>query len=78
MSEVTGSGTEVIHVRLLDEAVDVWRPVQAVPLGDRRLRIAAQPVPEDETWEFSPRQVVACERRPLAEGAFLAAVSVSA
>lgn len=33
----------IIYVRLLDEAVDAWRPVQAVDLGAGRYRIAEQP-----------------------------------
>lgn len=33
MSEVTTSDTETVYVRLLEEAVDVWRPVSAVALG---------------------------------------------
>jgi hypothetical protein len=51
----------VVYVRLLDEGVDVWRPVPAVDLGDGRYELAATEDydPTIETWEFVPGSVVA-------------------
>jgi hypothetical protein len=67
--------TASIYVRLLDEAVDVWRPVQAVHLDVGRYRIAEQPYDiEIETWEFVPGDEVECEVLPMAEGPALTAV----
>jgi hypothetical protein len=43
--------TVTIHVRLLDEGTDVWRPVAAQHLRDDLYRILGAP-PEDEIWEF--------------------------
>lgn len=51
-----------IFGRLLDEDVDVWRPVQAKPTGDGRVLIAEQPYDRDlERWEFEPGEEVVCE-----------------
>lgn len=58
MSAATGSFTETIHVRLLDEGTDVWRPVKARPLGDGAFELANDPVPPDESWEFGPGATV--------------------
>jgi hypothetical protein len=52
-----------VFVKLLDEGVDVWRPVEATPLGDGRYRLV-QPDeydPATESWEFAPGSVVECE-----------------
>ena len=46
-----------IYVRLLDEGVDVWRPVLAFALGDMRFEIAPADIDREiETWEFWPRR----------------------
>ena len=46
----------IIYVRLLDEGVDCWRPVQAHLITDNHYQIdAGQPYDEeDEKWEFPP------------------------
>jgi hypothetical protein len=51
-----------IYVALLNEGVDVWRPVHAVPLDGDLYRIEDS-VPVEEDWEFPPGSVVRCERR---------------
>jgi hypothetical protein len=65
-----GSGT--IYVALRDEAVDVWRPVDARRVGDRYRIVSKTPPQED--WEFPPGSLVRCELRKLAEGWSLVAV----
>ena len=72
--------TETIYVRLLEEAVDVWRPVSAAILGEGRYRIISEPPdPENEKWEFQFGDVVHCIEKELMDGAkpvsFLVAVS---
>lgn len=57
-----------LNVRLLDEAVDVWRPALATPMGDGRFRLAIAQVPEDELWEFAPGTVVTGEPKELSGG----------
>lgn len=67
--------TEMIHVYLLDEGVDCWRPVEAVHEGGNRYRISGlNPDPSDEHWEFATGDLVHCERRTLSEGEALVAV----
>ena len=51
-----------IYVSLLDEGVDVWRPVQAKPLGNFDYLILDYDYDATvETWEFPPGTVVVCE-----------------
>ncbi len=63
--------TQTIYVELLDEGVDVWRPVQAAPVAGT-LRLPDQ-APSDEVWRFPPGSLVRCEPKLLADGEVLAA-----
>lgn len=64
-----------IFVRLLDEAVDVWRPVYAQRLDDGRYKIIEQEYDRNiEKWEFEPGDCVVCEMVDSSEGRFLGAV----
>src|SRR5262245_33554283 len=48
-----------VFVSLLDEGTDVWRPVQARPLGGNLYRIIGVDADlADETWQFSPGAIV--------------------
>jgi hypothetical protein len=63
-----------IFVNLLDEQVDVRRPVQAERLHDDVYRIADQPYDREvETWQFEPGDEVVCELVESNEGEILAA-----
>ncbi|REF89238.1 hypothetical protein DES32_0457 [Methylovirgula ligni] len=53
-----------IFMPLIDEGVDVWRPVQAQPL-ENACYFVLGPMPDDEKWEFPPGAVVRCEMRSL-------------
>ena len=58
-----------IFVALLDEGTDVWRPVQARPLGGDLYRIIGVDADvSDETWQFSPGAIVRCEPKPFRDG----------
>jgi len=46
-----------VYVALLDEGVDVWRPVQAEYLGADLYRLTGAP-PDDEAWPFAIGDVV--------------------
>jgi hypothetical protein len=63
-------GTETIYVELLDEGVDVWRPVAAEPLGEDRYRLVAPADydPETKKWAFLPGTVVRRKARRLSDG----------
>ena len=64
-----------LFVRLLDEGVDVWRPVRAEQLHDGVYRIVEQPYDRDiERWQFVPGDEVVCEMIDSNEGPILAAV----
>jgi hypothetical protein len=68
-----------IYVRLLDEGVDVWRPVRASDLGGGLFRIDPSVVPDDsETWEFPPGEVVVGALKKLSDGTFLVAIASAA
>ena len=55
-----------IHIRLLDEAVPVWRPVDAEHVGGDQYRVLGQ-IPEDEVWELQPGDVVRCRLESFAD-----------
>ena len=51
---------------LLEEGVEVYRPVQAEALPSGWYRVLSQnDQPDDETWAFDVGDVVACEQRQL-------------
>jgi hypothetical protein len=63
-----------IYVLLLDEGVEVWRPVQAERLHDNVYRISVQPYDRvTESWQFEPGDTVLCERVESANGPIVAA-----
>jgi hypothetical protein len=81
MSEETALTTEKrvkIFVQLLDEGTVVYRPTNAMDLGNGRFRLEACSgySPDDETWEFLPGTEVRREVRTLASGKQYVAVSV--
>ena len=61
-----------LHVPLLDEGTDVWRPIQAELLSENRYRVLG-PMPEDEAWEFPPDSIVSAVERELSSGPCLVA-----
>lgn len=66
--------TVEVFVSLLDEGVDVWRPVQAERVRDNIYRIASQPYDQDvETWQFVPGDEVICEMIESSDGRIFAA-----
>jgi hypothetical protein len=67
----------LIYVRLLEENVDVWRPVTAelVDNNDCTYRIIGVQ-PETERWEFGPDTVVRCEERRFPDQATVGLVAI--
>ena len=66
--------TTTVYVSLLDEGVDVWRPVSAEHIRDDVYRIVGEsPDPEDEQWQFLPGQHVRCRLQQLSEAECLVA-----
>ncbi len=65
---------ETIYMFLLDEGVDVWRPVQARHLGtDQYEIVSTNPSDSTEQWEFTTGDVVRCKLRRLSDGEELVA-----
>jgi len=61
-------------IALLDEGVDVWRPVQAAHLHDNVYRVLDKPSGlDDEIWQFEPGDEVLCEMIESSDGRILAA-----
>jgi hypothetical protein len=57
----------MIYVELLEEGVNVWRPVRAISEGNGVYRLPNEQ-PEGERWAFPPGARVACETQVLVEG----------
>ena len=57
----------VVHVALLGEGTDVWRPTQARHIQGEVYELLGS-IPEDETWQFSPGQLVECEEHAFSGG----------
>ena len=59
-----------IYVKLLNEVVDVWRPVIAVAIrGDIYQIRPEQNYPREiEVWPFNPGMYVRCEQRTFQNG----------
>jgi hypothetical protein len=53
-----------IYVDLLDEAVDVWRPVEATVEADGAYQLPPH-APSEERWQFPPGSRVRCETKRL-------------
>lgn len=59
----------IIYVKLLNEGVDVWRPVEAERLEGETYRIAEPSnKAEDETWEFPPGSLVEVQEHTFSGG----------
>jgi len=64
-----------IYVALLDEGVDVWRPIKAELVQGDTYRIVSQPYDRTlEAWQFEPGERVICKLIDSNEGQILAAV----
>ena len=61
-----------IHIPLLNEGTDVWRPASAEHIQDDVFRIVGE-APPDEKWQFTPGEVVRCRQQQLSGGSCLVA-----
>jgi|KBSMisStandDraft_5_1062788.scaffolds.fasta_scaffold1325115_1 hypothetical protein len=59
--------SETIHVPLLDEGTEVWRPVPAEPSLDGTFRILGE-MPDDEEWAFKPGELVVVRQHVFSDG----------
>ena len=56
-----------IHVYLLEEGTDVWRPVLAELIRNNIYRIIGGPPDDIEHWEFVPGDIVRCKQKNLSD-----------
>lgn len=69
------TAVQQIYVKLTDEVVDVWRPVEAEHLHGDIYRISDQQYDRlAEPWEFEPGDIVVAEVIQSNDGQMLAAV----
>lgn len=54
--------TTTVFVKLLNEDIDVWRPVAAEHLRGDLYRLLEDP-PEGEVWPFGKNDLVVCHRQ---------------
>jgi hypothetical protein len=64
-----------VYLKLRNEGTDVWRPVEAEPVGPNQYRILSQPI-EGETWPVAQNEIVQCEPRILSGGECLVVKTV--
>lgn len=57
-----------VYVRLLDEGVEVWRPVGAAEEAPGLYRLLGPKPDETELWEFEPDDLVRCAPRKFSDG----------
>lgn len=71
--------TSTIFIRLLDEGIDVWKPVEANQIDADIFEIVSDnPNPEDEKREFTRGQRVRCTEKVSQDGdVILVAVAVA-
>ncbi len=58
---------ETIHIPLIEEGTQVWRPVSAERLSEGIFRILG-PTPEDELWAFGPGERVVVKNHVFSDG----------
>jgi|GEM_PF-316934 Uncharacterized protein conserved in bacteria len=67
----------IIYVRLLDEPLDVWRPVKAIWHGGDCYFIHIQQPPHmGENWEFKPNERVVCQLTKIGNNLVLVATQI--
>ena len=58
----------IIHVYLLDEGVDAWRPASAEHIRDDIYKITGTPPNDTEKWEFNQGDIVRCRQKKFDDG----------
>ena len=63
-----------IYMPLVNEGTHVWRPVEAMKIGELGYMVTENAPPEEE-WAFQPGHILRCEERKLSGGTHLVAVA---
>jgi hypothetical protein len=58
-----------IYIKLLGEKLEVWRPVEALKMGNDTYKIISpNPEPKIEKWQFKRGDLVQCEDKVFSDG----------
>jgi len=68
---------QTVYVELLDEGVEVWRPVEADVESENVFRLPRTGPTNDERWRLQPGSRVRCEWRELPDGCVFAATEIA-
>jgi hypothetical protein len=71
---IAEEGMTTVYMPLLNEGTDVWRPVEAMKIGELGYMVT-QNAPPDEEWAFEPGHILQCEERQSSDGPHLVAVA---
>jgi hypothetical protein len=74
LDQMAAESLTTIYMPLINEGVDVWRPVEAMKIGELGYMVT-QNAPPEEDWAFQPGQILRCEERVTSEGSQLVAIS---
>jgi hypothetical protein len=74
LNNIAEEGLTTIYMPLLNEGVDVWRPVEAIKITDVGYMVTEN-ASADEEWAFQPGHILRCEERDLSGGTHLVAVA---
>lgn len=74
LNRLAEEGLTTIYMPLLNEGVDVWRPVEAMKITDLGSMVTEN-APADEEWAFQPGHILRCEERQLSGETQLVAVA---
>ena len=74
LNRLAEEGLTTIYMPLLNDGVDVWRPVEAMKITDLGY-LVTENAPADEEWAFQPGSILRCEERQLSGETRLVAVA---
>jgi hypothetical protein len=73
LNRIAEESLTTIYMPLMNEGVDVWRPVEAMKVTDLGYMVTEK-APDDEEWVFQPGHILRCEEREVAGETQLVAV----
>ena len=74
LKRISDESLTTIYMPLLNEGTEVWRPVEAMKVGELGYMVTEN-APPDEQWAFQPGHVLRCEQRQLGGGVHLVPVA---
>jgi hypothetical protein len=74
LDRISDQRITTIYIPLLNEGIDVWRPVEAVKVAELGYMVT-ETAPPDEEWVFQPGHILRCEERQVRGEKHLVAVA---